>query len=73
MTGLITLLTNCATNKVPSEEITFDVFPDFPEPEYIINNEDGTCTVPSQYILDLSNFKIDYEYARKYYEKETEN
>lgn len=58
------LSVGCQSKKV-NEPITPNVisldFPVYPITDWIKDNRDGTCTVPSQWIIDLAEFEILYE------------
>lgn len=58
------LSVGCQSKKV-NEPITQNVisldFPVYPITDWIKDNSDGTCTVPSQWIIDLAEFEIYYE------------
>lgn len=56
-----TLLTSCkSSDPVPVYKtvITQTDFPTFPRADNIINNNDGTCTVPSEWIVKLAEYSI---------------
>lgn len=70
---LLMLLMSCQSTryKVVVPALTF---PDFPEAESIVENKaDETCTVPSNWIVQLSLFKIRYEATAETYKMIKEN
>ena len=55
---LITLLTSCVSNTVYKTAVPEIDFPKFPLAEKLTNNEDGTCTVNSEWIVQLAEYSI---------------
>ena len=59
MAVLILPLMSCVTTKVIYKTVVPDVnFPEFPIPEYIEKQPDGTCIVPNEWIIQLSLYKV---------------
>ena len=62
------LLMGCQSTKIDYVVPELD-FPEFPLAEEIINNNDGTCTVSSDWIIKLRLYQIDIERCKKDYQK----
>ena len=61
------LLQGCQSTK-KIEYVVPDIdFPVFPLADSITNNNDGTCTVNDEWIVQLRMFQIDYERCEKDY------
>ena len=67
---LLMLLTSCVSKpKVEYKTVVPAItFPEFPTVEWVTENPDNTCTVPSDWIVQLSLFRIRYEATAETYE-----
>lgn len=64
------LLTACVSTKTEYKVVVPAVnFPEMPEADFIIDNKDETCTVPSQWIINLDIFKTQYYSKVDFYKK----
>lgn len=64
------LLTSCVSNKVEYKIVVPTLeFPEFPMADNITENPDKTCTVDSNWIVQLSLFKIRYDAVSSTYEQ----
>lgn len=57
-TLLLMLLISCVSNTVYKTVVPEVSFPKFPRAESIFNNGDGTCTVSSDWIVQLAEYSI---------------
>lgn len=57
-TLLLMLLTSCVSNTVYKTVVPEVSFPKFPRAESISDNGDGTCTVSSEWIVQLAEYSI---------------
>lgn len=67
--ALLMLLISCSTTKVEYKVYipTLD-FPVFPHGESARDNQDGTCEVPSEWVVRVAEFENNYEAVRLEYE-----
>ena len=64
----LTLLMGCQSTKIKYKVPEID-FPEFPLAEEIIDNKDGTCTVPTEWIIQLRVYQIKMEMEIATYEE----
>ena len=65
---LTMLLVGCQSLKTEKIVVPEIEFPEFPLSDEIINNLDGTCTVPTKWIIQLRLYQIEIEKTQKDYE-----
>ena len=66
------LLAACQSTKIVYEHETVVPelsFPKLPIAENMVNNNDGTVTVPAEWLVQLAEFQIRYEETQKNYEE----
>ncbi len=64
------LLVGCQSTQIKYIVIVPELdYPIFPTTDDIVNNRNGTCTVPSDWIVKIKEFHIEYERLEKDYTK----